>query len=58
MVEITGESTLLHLDWHGHALHMQMAGRHAASSGATLRIGFNPQKFICSMPKVVYAAEK
>ncbi|MBS0896131.1 ABC transporter ATP-binding protein [Pantoea dispersa] len=44
VVEITGESTLLHLDWHGHALHMQMTGRHAASSGATLRIGFNPQK--------------
>ncbi|BAN95202.1 ABC transporter-like protein [Plautia stali symbiont] len=44
VVEITGESTLLHLDWHGHALHMQMAGRHAAGSGATLNIGFNPRK--------------
>jgi multiple sugar transport system ATP-binding protein len=44
VVEITGESTLLHLDWHGHALHMQIAGRHAANSGDALMLGFNSEK--------------
>ncbi|ADU71443.1 ABC transporter ATP-binding protein [Pantoea sp. At-9b] len=44
VVEITGESTLLHLDWHGHALHMQIAGRHAANSGDELMLGFNSEK--------------
>ena len=42
--EITGESTLLHLEWHGHALHMQLAGRHSAVSGDEIRIGFNADK--------------
>ncbi|NIE98771.1 sn-glycerol-3-phosphate ABC transporter ATP-binding protein UgpC [Pantoea sp. Acro-805] len=44
VVEITGESTLLHLDWHGHALHMQVAGRHHAVSGDEMRIGFNAER--------------
>ena len=44
VVEITGESTLLHLEWHGHALHMQLAGRHSAVSGDEIRIGFNADK--------------
>lgn len=44
VVEITGESTLLHLEWHGHALHMQIAGRHSAVSGDTLRIGLHAEK--------------
>ncbi len=44
VVEITGESTLLHLEWHGHAMHMQIAGRHAARSGDAIHIGFNAEK--------------
>ncbi|MDI9219659.1 sn-glycerol-3-phosphate ABC transporter ATP-binding protein UgpC [Pantoea sp. EA-12] len=44
VVEITGESTLLHLEWHGHALHMQIAGRHAAVSGDQIRIGLRAEK--------------
>ncbi|SNY71844.1 MULTISPECIES: ABC transporter ATP-binding protein [unclassified Pantoea] len=44
VVEITGESTLLHLEWHGHAMHMQIAGRHSAVSGDQIRIGFNAEK--------------
>jgi multiple sugar transport system ATP-binding protein len=34
----------LHLEWHGHAMHMQIAGRHAAVSGDKIRIGFNAEK--------------
>mgnify|MGYP004707877939 FL=1 len=44
VVEITGESTLLHLEWHGHAMHMQIAGRHAAVTGDQIRLGLNVEK--------------
>lgn len=44
VVEITGESTLLHLEWHGQPLHMQIAGRHAAVSGESIMLGFNAEK--------------
>lgn len=44
VVEITGESTLLHLDWNGQPLHMQFAGRHPAGSGDRLTLGFRSEK--------------
>lgn len=44
IVEITGESTLLHLEWQGSPLHMQLAGRSEATPGGSLAIGINTQK--------------
>jgi len=44
VTEITGESTLLHLTWHGHTLHMQVTGRHAAGSGDPLTIALRMEK--------------
>ena len=44
VTEITGESTLLHLTWHGHTLHMQVSGRHAAGSGDPLTIALRMEK--------------
>jgi len=44
VTEITGESTLLHLTWHGHTLHMQVAGRHAATSGENIAIALRTEK--------------
>ncbi|MDZ7280148.1 sn-glycerol-3-phosphate ABC transporter ATP-binding protein UgpC [Pantoea eucrina] len=51
VVEVTGESTLLHLDWQGQPLHMQYAGRHGASAGAAIRISFNMEKLHLFDPK-------
>ncbi|WP_370423014.1 ABC transporter ATP-binding protein (plasmid) [Pantoea vagans] len=44
IVEITGESTLLHLNWQGFPLHMQLTGRSDAVSGGTLPVTVNPDK--------------
>jgi multiple sugar transport system ATP-binding protein len=44
IVEITGESTLLHLNWQGFALHMQLSGRSDATPGGTLPVTVNPDK--------------
>ena len=44
VVEITGESTLLHLTWYGQALHMQTGGRHPAMSGDAIGLKFNAEK--------------
>ncbi|WP_432717827.1 sn-glycerol-3-phosphate ABC transporter ATP-binding protein UgpC (plasmid) [Pantoea agglomerans] len=44
IVEITGESTLLHLNWQGFPLHMQLTGRSDAVPGGTLPVTVNPDK--------------
>ncbi len=44
IVEITGESTLLHLAWQGFLLHMQLSGRSDAVPGGTLPVTVNPDK--------------
>ena len=44
IVEITGESTLLHLAWQGVPLHMQLSGRSDAVPGGTLPVTVNPDK--------------
>ena len=44
IVGITGESTLLHLNWQGFALHMQQSGRSEATPGGTLPVTVNPDK--------------
>lgn len=44
IVEITGESTLLHLNWQGFPLHMQLSGRSDAMPGGTLAVTVNPEK--------------
>ncbi|SFO17699.1 multiple sugar transport system ATP-binding protein [Candidatus Pantoea varia] len=44
IVEITGESTLLHLNWQGFPLHMQLSGRSDAVPGGTLPVTVNPDK--------------
>jgi len=44
IVEITGESTLLHLNWQGFPLHMQLSGRSDAVPGGTLTVTVNPDK--------------
>ena len=44
IVEITGESTLLHLNWQGFPLHMQLSGRSDAVPGGALPVTVNPDK--------------
>jgi len=44
IVEITGESTLLHLNWQGFPLHMQLSGRSDAVPGGTLSVTVDPDK--------------
>jgi len=44
IVEITGESTLLHLNWQGFPLHMQLTGRSDAVPGGMLPVTVNPDK--------------
>lgn len=36
IMEVTGESTLLHLDWQGFPVHVQVAGRVAVAAQQTL----------------------
>ncbi|MEY8710670.1 sn-glycerol-3-phosphate ABC transporter ATP-binding protein UgpC [Mangrovibacter phragmitis] len=38
IMEVTGESTLLHLDWQGFAVHVQVTGRPATGPGQTLAL--------------------
>ncbi|MFS2224189.1 ABC transporter ATP-binding protein [Pantoea sp. B65] len=42
--EVTGESSLLHLDWQGFALHVQCAGRVATAAGESLYLALKTEK--------------
>ncbi|GAA3607556.1 sn-glycerol-3-phosphate ABC transporter ATP-binding protein UgpC [Gibbsiella greigii] len=44
IVEVTGESTLLHLDWQGAPLHVQVAERVTARPGTPLPLVIRPEK--------------
>jgi multiple sugar transport system ATP-binding protein len=41
LVEVTGESSLLHLEWQGFTLHVQMAGRILAQPGEQLPLAID-----------------
>lgn len=41
LVEVTGESSLLHLDWQGLPLHVQLAGRITAQPGEKLSLAID-----------------
>ncbi|MBP2169392.1 multiple sugar transport system ATP-binding protein [Erwinia toletana] len=42
--EVTGEASLLHLDWRGFALHVQCAGRVATQPGESLQLAIKAEK--------------
>lgn len=44
IVEITGESTLLHLDWQGFPIHVQVAGRLEATTRQPLSLAVRREK--------------
>ena len=44
IVEVTGESTLLHLDWQGFPLHVQVAGRLEATIRQPLSLAVRREK--------------
>lgn len=41
IVEITGESSLLHLDWQGFPLHVQLSGRNEGKPGDPITLGID-----------------
>ncbi|MBU9824645.1 ABC transporter ATP-binding protein [Rahnella perminowiae] len=41
LLEVTGESSLLHIDWNGFPLHVQFAGRARVSAGQPLYLDAN-----------------
>ena len=43
VVEVTGESSLLHLDWNGFPLHVQLTGRIMTKSEESLRLNIDPR---------------
>ena len=45
-----GESTLLHLDWQGFPVHVQVAGRVAVAAQQTLGLTLRCEACICLMP--------
>lgn len=44
VMEVTGESTLLHLDWQGFPVHVQLAGRLDAQPQQTIMLAARPEK--------------
>jgi len=44
LVELTGESSLLHVEWQGFPLHVQFAGRISAEPEQTILLGINTDK--------------
>ncbi|MEW5290600.1 sn-glycerol-3-phosphate ABC transporter ATP-binding protein UgpC [Erwinia papayae] len=44
LVEVTGESSLLHIDWQGSPMHVQFAGRVSASPETPLALAVNVDK--------------
>ncbi|WP_312243083.1 TOBE domain-containing protein, partial [Pantoea sp.] len=44
LVEVTGESSLLHLDWQGYPLHVQLHGRIMAQPGDKLPLAIDAEK--------------
>lgn len=44
IMEVTGESTLLHLDWQGFPVHVQLAGRLNAQPQQTIMLAARPEK--------------
>ncbi|MCG8707178.1 ABC transporter ATP-binding protein [Brenneria sp. 4F2] len=44
LLEVTGESTLLHLDWQGFALHVQRAGRVDLHAGDQVPLALIPDR--------------
>ncbi|QKJ88880.1 multiple sugar transport system ATP-binding protein [Paramixta manurensis] len=44
VLEVTGESTLLHVDWQGDALHVQTVGRVDTQPGARLALAVRAEK--------------
>ncbi len=44
ILEMTGESSLLHLDWQGFSLHIQFAGRVNIAPEQPLKLTVNPDK--------------
>jgi multiple sugar transport system ATP-binding protein len=44
IVEVTGESTLLHLDWQGFPIHVQVAGRLEATIRQPLSLAVRREK--------------
>ncbi|KGT95025.1 ABC transporter [Erwinia typographi] len=44
LVEITGESSLLHVDWQGFPLHVQLSGRTDAQPEQSLGLAINREK--------------
>ncbi|MBE5253847.1 hypothetical protein [Mixta mediterraneensis] len=43
VVEVTGESSLLHLDWNGFPVHVQLTGRIMAKPGETVALNIDPR---------------
>lgn len=44
LIEVTGESSLLHLDWQGFPLHVQFTGRVDVGPGEPMLLGIHPDK--------------